>query len=306
MNTARTSFFKNKRVWVSAHSGSLGAAIVRRLWRERCELVLADPSQLDLLRQEQVQAWFRRQQPDIVFLTAPGLSRRPTGAAAPASLLHDHLVTNLNVLAAAQANGVGTLVNLTATCVPALFDRAAASNGAQGSESIAVAGWAGIRLTQAYSREHGGRFHVLATDVVYDPASPDDLAAGIVTLSRLVEDLAAAALRGKPMMAVAGELHHPLLDVDDLAEAALIVAQTHDGGAPVACGLSGALSLRLVAELVADVVDYHGELALPAAPEPAIDRCSEWVDATSLGWRARMPLRDRIRKIHERWLRDTT
>ena len=93
----RSFLFRRKTCLGDLPEESVGAAIVRRLWRERCEIVLADRSQLDLVRQSEVEGWFRQQKPDVVFMTSEAPNRLADGAAGPASILHGRLAATVNI-----------------------------------------------------------------------------------------------------------------------------------------------------------------------------------------------------------------
>ena len=57
-----------KRIWVAGHRGMVGAAVVRRLKAEPCEIVVAGRDQLDLTRQADVERWMDRQRLDAVAI----------------------------------------------------------------------------------------------------------------------------------------------------------------------------------------------------------------------------------------------
>lgn len=292
------SFFRNKRVWVSAHSGLLGAAIVRRLWHEQCELILADPSQLDLLRQDAVEAWFHRQRPDIAFLAEPAGSGLPVGSTERLHSLRGHLLANLNVLSAAFDAGVQTLVNLTACCIPTLRHLAVGED-AKAPDPVRVAAWAGITLTKAYAEEHGCRYFAMGSDTVRGSDGSDFRASSTDPLKALVHQISTAARRRQYSIIVDANVGHSLLHVSDLADAAVLVARSNETTNPVYCGLSGSISHQQLAELVAEVVGYAGQLLLRPASDTEPMDSGFFIDAASIGWRAHLPLRDQIRQIHE-------
>ncbi len=69
--TSKTDYtLKGKRVWVAGHRGMAGSAIVRRLGAEDCEVLTAGRDQVDLRRQDAVEAWMAKARPQAVFVAA--------------------------------------------------------------------------------------------------------------------------------------------------------------------------------------------------------------------------------------------
>ena len=91
---------EGKRVWVAGHRGMVGSAIVRRLAAERCEVLVADRRELDLMRQAEVEAWVARNRPDAIFLAAAKVGGILANDSFPADFLHDNLVIETNIVGA--------------------------------------------------------------------------------------------------------------------------------------------------------------------------------------------------------------
>jgi GDP-L-fucose synthase len=292
------SLLKGKRVWVTSYSDVVGTAILSRLWHEQCEIVLADASQLDLLRQDQVEGWFRRQKPDVVFMTdSPGSPLE--GGGGPASILHRRLAMNINVLAAARGRRIHALVNLTATCAsPSCRAGPADMADTSACSAQALAALAAVGLTSGYAHEHGCRFTTLLANGVYGSTSPPGVAA---TFRRLSE----AASRGEREIRIDGTeaLGCSLFHADDLADAAVFLSQNYDGQKPVRCLSGDHSSPAEVVALLAEMAGYAGRIVVSA---PRRDSCDAWehsIAIASLGWQPPVPLRERLRKLHDVWLR---
>jgi GDP-L-fucose synthase len=289
----KSSFLDGKRVWVTGHSTMIGSAVVRRLWHERCEIVLADGSQLDLLRQDAVEEWFCRQRPDVVFLA----NDVPLpGADALATSLHRHLATNINVLAAAHTFSTARLVNLTTGLSPGSQARLSAG---------AIGRLATVELTQAYVREHCSGFAVLLSSCVYGPG-PSGGQHARRSLAGLFHALDEAARSDAETVVVEGDfLPYGLIDADDFADAAVYLARGHDGTVPVHCGRIGDGSLQSIAEIAAEIFGYRGTVVL-GQPVRDIAPLIASVGIESLGRAAKLPVRERIHEIHDLWRRETS
>jgi GDP-L-fucose synthase len=291
-----------KRVWVSAHASAVGAAIVRRLWRERCEIVLADPSQLDLRRQDEVEAWFRLQRPDLVFLTSQ--PRDQTGSEATASVLHDELTMNMNVLSAART-GRATVVNMTVggMAAPLGLTVAEISSARDSGSARMLAKLATIRLTEGYALEHGCRFIAMVSSCVYVPGR--SIASVPAALAVVFAGLAEAVRRREGQVEICDDaMPYGLIHVDDLADAALFVASNYAGRVPVHCRLDSGSGLQGATELLAELAGFPGRIVLRSRAEDGGARRIAPVSVGALGWRPEVPFPVRLREIHRAWLRE--
>src|SRR5271169_3950037 len=89
---------KGKRVFVAGHNGMAGSAIVRRLKRERCEILTADRGKLDLTEQSATERWLTRAKPDVVILAAGHVGGIYANDTFPADFIVDNLAIGLNVI----------------------------------------------------------------------------------------------------------------------------------------------------------------------------------------------------------------
>ena len=106
-----------KRVFVAGHAGMVGSAIVRRLMREKCEILTAGRESLDLTRQAEVERWFADNRPDAVFLAAAKVGGIHANIAHPADFIADNLQIELNVIRSACAAQVKKLLFLGSSCI---------------------------------------------------------------------------------------------------------------------------------------------------------------------------------------------
>ena len=99
-------FLKGKRVWVAGHRGMVGAAVVRRLASERCEILTVGRGDVDLRRQAEVEAWMKRARPQVVVLAAATVGGILANDTRPGEFLYDNLAIQTNVIHAAKLAGV--------------------------------------------------------------------------------------------------------------------------------------------------------------------------------------------------------
>ena len=113
----RPSRFAGKRVWVAGHRGMVGAALVRRLAGEGCEIVTASRAEVDLTRQDAVERWMDATRPEAVFLAAAKVGGILANDTYPADFLYDNLMIEANVIDAAWKRGVEKLLFLGSSCI---------------------------------------------------------------------------------------------------------------------------------------------------------------------------------------------
>ena len=154
----------------------VGSAIVRRLASEQCEVLTAPRDTLDLIDQAQVRAWFVRERPDAVFLAAARVGGIHANDSYPADFLYDNLMIEANVIEAAFRSGVAKLMFLGSSCIyPKFADQPIREDALltgplePTNEWYAVAKIAGIKLCQAYRRQHGCDFISAMPTNLYGP-----------------------------------------------------------------------------------------------------------------------------------------
>jgi GDP-L-fucose synthase len=156
---------RGKRVWVAGHRGMVGAALVRRLASEGCELLLAGRETLDLARQDAVERWMAQARPQAVLVAAARVGGILANDRQPAEFLFENLMIEANVIRAAADVGVEKLLFLGSSCVypklaphPIREDALLSGPLEPTNEWYAIAKIAGIKLAQAYRRQYGCDF----------------------------------------------------------------------------------------------------------------------------------------------------
>src|SRR5262245_28280490 len=106
-----------KRVWVAGHRGMVGAALVRRLASEGCEILTVDRREVDLTRQEAVEQWMSEASPHAIFLAAAKVGGILANDTFPAEFLYENLMIEANIIHAAWKTGVEKLLFLGSSCI---------------------------------------------------------------------------------------------------------------------------------------------------------------------------------------------
>lgn len=297
-----------KRVFVAGHRGMAGSAIIRRLAGESCMMLTADREAVDLRNQAQVDAWMDEHRPDVVFLAAARVGGIEANATRPAEFLYDNLMIEANLIHAAWRTGVQKLVFLGSTCIypkfaPQPMPETALLTGPlePTNEWYAIAKIAGIKLCQAYRRQHGCDFIAAQPTNLYGPGDNYDLASSHV-LPALLRKAHEAKVTGASAMHVwgTGLPLREFLHVDDLADALVFLAKHYSGEDPVNVGSGEEISIRGLAELVAGVAGFEGELVFdPSRPDGTPRKLADVSRLTDMGWRSRIGLTEGVRGVYE-------
>jgi GDP-L-fucose synthase len=288
-----------KRVWVAGHNGMVGSALVKRLDGEGCTVLTASRSEFDLRRQNDVESFFAKYRPQAVFLAAARVGGIVANDRSPATFLYDNLLIAANVIEAARVSKVEKLVNLGSTCVYPKFAPQPISEGALLSGPLeptnqwyAVAKIAAIKLCDAYRRQYGSDFISAMPTNLYGPNDNFDLESSHV-IPALIAKMAGAKTDGRAEVALwgTGTPRREFLHVDDCADA-LVHLMTHfSGEGPVNVGTGEDVTIRELAEMIAEIVGYSGAIVFDARfPDGTPRKLTDVTRLRDLGWKARIPL----------------
>lgn len=296
-----------KRVFVAGHRGMVGSALVRRLAAERCDILTVGRGAVDLRNQSQVDAWMEANRPQVVFLAAAKVGGIQANNAFPADFLYDNLMIEANLIHAAFRTGVEKLVFLGSTCIypklaPQPMPESALLTGPlePTNEWYAIAKIAGIKLCQAYRRQHGCDFIAAQPTNLYGPGDNYDLETSHV-LPALLRKAHEAKRAGAPGMTVwgSGAPMREFLHVDDLADAVVFLARNYSGEEHVNVGSGAEISIRGLAELVCEIVGYEGRLEFDASkPDGTPRKLADVTKLKALGWDRARGLREGIAEVY--------
>lgn len=305
-NGAEAYPLQGKRVWVAGHRGMVGSALVRRLERHGgVEILTASREDADLLRQQEVEDWMARARPQAVFLAAARVGGIQANAERPADFLYENLMIEANVIHAAHRLGVEKLVFLGSTCIyprmapqPIPEDALLTGPLEETNEAYAIAKIAGLKLCQAYRRQHGRDFISAMPTNLYGPGDNYDLNASHV-LPALLRKAIEAKRAGAATMTVwgSGAPLREFLHVDDLADALVFLAERYSGDSHVNVGAGEEVSIRRLAEMICEAVGFRGGLDFDASkPDGTPRKLSDVSRLHAMGWRHRISLAEGLQR----------
>ncbi len=300
-----------RRVWVAGHKGMVGSALLRRLAREDCETVKVARDEVDLRRQAEVETWMAESRPDIVFLAAATVGGILANDTRPAEFIYDNLVIETNIIHAAWRTGVGKLLFLGSSCIyprgaPQPMREEALLTGElePTNQWYAVAKIAGIKLCQAYRRQYGCDFICAMPTNLYGPGDRFDALTSHV-IPALILKIHEAKVQGRSTVEIwgSGAPRREFLYVDDLAEGLVFLMQHYSDEPHVNVGTGEDLTIRALAELIAEVVGFKGRCAYDRSkPDGTPRKLLDVSRLTRLGWQPETDLRQGIEQSYSWFL----
>jgi GDP-L-fucose synthase len=289
---------KSARIFVAGHRGMVGSALVRRLRADGyTNLLTRTHAELDLLDQAQVRRFFATEAVDIVLLAAARVGGILANSSQPAEFIYQNLAIETNVIHAAYQAGVTQLVFFGSSCIypkacaqPIEEEYLLSSSLEATNEPYAIAKIAGLKLCEAYNRQYGTKFIALMPTNLYGPNDNYDLQNSHV-LPALIRKAHEAKLRGDATLSVwgTGTPRREFLHVDDLAAATAFVLEQGVADGLLNVGVGEDLSIRELAQRVAEAVGFHGEIVFDTSkPDGTPRKLLDVSRLARLGWRARL------------------
>ena len=298
---------KNAKIYIAGHRGMVGSALMRLLNREGyTNLVTRTSSELDLRDQAAVGYFFREEKPEYVLLAAAKVGGILANNTYRADFLYDNLMIEGNVLDQSFRHGVRKLLYLGSSCIypklapqPIREEYMLTGPLEPTNEPYAISKIAGVKMCEAYRDQHGCNFITAMPTNLYGPRDNYDLENSHVMAALLRKFVEAAQLQ-LPRVEVwgTGTPHREFLHVDDLAEACLFLMDHYDGRSPVNIGTGLDLTIRELAELLAELVGYSGEIHFDfSRPDGTMRKVLDVSKMHSMGWHHRIPLQEGLKAV---------
>ena len=302
----------DSKIYVAGHRGMVGSAIVRELQRQGYDnIVVRTHKELDLCRQELVEAFFAEEKPEYVFLAAAKVGGIGANSAAPADFMYDNMMIAMNVIHSAWKNGCKKVEFLGSSCIyprmapqPMPESCLLTSELEKTNEAYALAKISGLKYCEYLNRQYGTDFiSVMPTNLYgpndnYHPENSHVLPAFI----RRFHEAKMAGLQEVVCWGDGSPLRE-FLYVDDLANLCVFLMNHYSGDETVNAGTGKELTIKQLAELVAKIVGYQGEIKWDATkPNGTPRKLLDVSKAKQLGWTYKTELEEGIRWAYEDYL----
>ena len=303
---------KDAKIYVAGHRGMVGSAICRELERQGyTNIITRTHAQLDLCRQDAVETFFAEEKPTYVFLAAAKVGGIQANSEAPADFMYQNMMLEMNVIHAAWENGCKKLEFLGSSCIyprlapqPMKEDCLLTSPLEETNEAYALAKIAGLKYCAYLNKQYAADYISVMPTNLYGPNDNYHPEHSHV-LPALIRRFHEAKEAGAPSVTCWGD-GSPLrefLYVDDLANLCVFLMNHYSGDETVNAGSGKEISIRKLAEMVARVVDYRGEVLWDTTkPNGTPRKLLDVSKAAALGWRYKTELEDGIRLAYEDFL----
>jgi GDP-L-fucose synthase len=302
---------RGQRVFVAGHRGMVGSAILRRLASEGSTVLIAERDHLDLTDRASVQGWLAQAKPDAVFLAAAKVGGIHANSTYPADFIADNIGIALNVIRGAHVQGVKKLLFLGSSCIypklaqqPMTEDVLLTGPLEPTNQWYAVAKIAGIKMCEAYRRQHGADFVSVMPTNLYGPGDKYHLEDSHVPAA-LIRRFHEAKLAQAPKVTVwgTGTPRREFLAVDDLADACIFVMKHYSAVEFLNVGTGEDITIADFSRMVAEIVGYQGDLTFDTSrPDGAPQKLLDVSRLAALGWQPRTRLRDGLEAAYADFL----
>lgn len=309
------------RIYLAGHRGMVGGAIMRQLHSAGgYDVITATSAELDLTDQAAVRNFMRAQKPDAVILTAAKVGGIIANNTYPAQFIYENLMIECNVIHQAYAAGCMRLLQLGSSCI---YPRNVAQPMSENAlltgvleptnEPYAVAKIAGIKLCESYNRQYGTDYRsVMPTNLYgigdnFHPENSHVLPAMIQRFHNAVQDGASEVV-----IWGTGTPRREFLNVEDMAAASLFVMNldraTYDANTDpmlshINVGTGTDVSILEVAQIIAEVTGFKGRITYDTGkPDGAMRKLMDVSRLTTMGWTARVQLRDGLAQTYAWYL----
>lgn len=301
---------RRSRVFVAGHAGLAGSAIWRELRSAGYrELVGARSAELDLRDRAATFDFMTSNRPDVVVLAAARVGGIAANSRYPVDFLSENLRIQVNVMDAARAVGVDRLVFLGSSCIyPKLAEQpireSSLLTGAlePTNDAYAIAKIAGVIQVQAARRQYGVHWISAMPTNLYGPGDnfhPENAHVMAALIRRFHEATECGA--SEVTLWGSGTPRREFLHCDDFGRAVVHLLEVYDDAEPINVGTGQDISIRDLAETVADVVGFDGEIVQDMSrPDGTPRKLLDVSRLTASGWQPHISLREGIESTY-RW-----
>lgn len=300
---------KNARIYVAGHNGLVGSSIVRALEnRGYLHIIKTDSKATNLTNRSEVDRFMNWNRPEYVFLAAAKVGGILDNLEYPADYIYNNLMIQNNVIDASYKFGVKKLLFLGSSCIypklakqPITEDQLLSGYLEPTNECYALAKIAGLKMCQAYNRQHNTNFISCMPTNLYGPKDNFD-----ANSSHVIPGLINKFLSGAEEVVCFGDgtPMREFLYVDDLADACLFLMNNYDSTDTINIGTGLDITIKELAELIAELTNFKGSIVWDTSkPNGTPRKVLDVSKINNLGWAAKTSLREGLLKTIE-WYKE--
>jgi GDP-L-fucose synthase len=305
---------KNSRIFVAGHRGLVGSAICRELKRLDYRNIITIES-TDLTRQTEVDKVFHNTRAEYVFLAAAKVGGIMYNMNYPATFIYDNLMIQSNIIEAAKQFRVKKLLFLGSSCIyprdcPQPIKEAYFMDGKlePTNDAYAIAKIAGIKMVQAYRRQHACNFIAAMPTNLYGPNDRYNLIKSHV-LPALIRKFHEAKISESKSVILwgTGQAWREFLYVDDCARALVMLMEKYNSGEIINIGYGEDITIKELADKIADTIGYQGLIEFDNKnPDGMPQKLLDSSKINSMGWKPKVGLSEGIELTYKDFLKRGT
>ena len=302
------------RIFVAGHRGMVGSAVCRALRARGCQQLLTRTRhELDLMDPAAVDAFFTAEKPEVVIHCAARVGGIHANRTWPAEFMRENIGVSFSVIDAAHKHGTGRLLFLGSSCIypreapqPLREEYLLTSPLETTNEAYALAKITALKYCQYLRHQYGVLFHSAMPTNLYGPGDnyhPENSHVIPGMLRRFHE----AKCSGAETVTIwgTGTVRREFLHVDDLASGILTLLEAADPPDIVNIGSGEDLTIRALAECIANVVEFKGKiLQNPDMPDGTPRKCLDISRIQALGWSPTLSLKEGLRRTYADFIRN--
>jgi len=298
---------KGKKVYVAGHTGMLGSSLVKLLEKEDVEIVTATREDLDLTRQNAVEDWMIKLKPEVVIIAAAKVGGIQSNATYPANFIYENTLISSNLIHSSLLAKSKKVIMLGSSCTyPKLASQPIKESSLlegkpeETNQWYSVAKLAGIKIAEAYRRQYGlDCISILPTNLYGPGDNLDPLNSHVIPALFNRFQKAKQDNKEEEILWGTGEPKREFMYVDDASDAIIFLLKNYSNNEPINVGSGQEINIITLANLIAKIVGYHGEISLDKTkPDGAPRKLLDSTKLKDLGWKPNVELEDGLIKTY--------
>ena len=295
---------KNSKIYVAGNTGLVGSALIRRLKSQGYNNIISPSSHWDLRKQDEVQRFFRLNEPDYVFLAAAKVGGINFNKNYPADFIHDNIYITTNIITESHRVGVKKLCNLGSACIypkmtpqPIKEEYLLTSPLEETNEAYAIAKILGLKMCQFYNKQYGFESVSLMPTNLYGPGDNFNVDQCHVIPGMINKFITAKETGTAVTLWGDGTPTRQFMYSDDLADACIFLMQNYDSPEIINVSTEEEYTIREICNIISTKLDYNGEIFWDTSKPNGTPRrkvCTEKL--YNMGWRPKVSLEEGLEK----------
>lgn len=303
---------KTSKIYVAGHNGMVGSAIVRELKKQGYNnIITKSRKDLDLINQDAVNAFFEKENPEYIFLAAARVGGIGANSTYPADFLYENMMIEMNVIHTAFKNKCKKLLFLGSSCIyPRMAEQPIKESSLLSSsleptnEAYALAKISGLKYCEYLNKQYRTDYISVMPTNLYGP-NDNYHPTNSHVLPAFIRKFHEAKEKGLTEVTCWGD-GSPLrefLYVDDLANLCVFLMNNYSGNETINAGTGKELSIKELANLIANIVGYNGEIKWDASkPNGTPRKLLDISKSKQLGWKYTTEIEDGIKLSYKDFL----